>query len=132
MRLLFPLIAILVGSGGVQAADVIVVPSGQTVTLIDVITNIPGPSGLTTRFRFLAPAIARDGGKVDAETAAADMDDLCQTYALTRISNLGPQPAQIIISMADMDVPFGEDHPEATQFFNAYSIEDGKCVWDMF
>lgn len=112
--------------------DVITVPSGQKVTLLDVITNVPGPEGLTARFRFLAPDVARDGGRVDAETAAADMDDLCQNYALARIAEIGPQPAQIIISMSDMDVPFGETRPEATQLFNAYSIEDGSCVWDMF
>ena len=104
-------------------------PSGQKVTLLDVITDVAGPEGLTARFRFLAPAIA---GQVDPEMAALDMDYLCQTYALTKIANTGPQPSQIIISMSDIDVPFGEVHPEATQFFNAYSIEDGVCVWDMF
>ena len=34
--------------------------------------------------------------------------------------------------MSDMSVPFGEDHPEATQFFNSYKIEDGACQWEMF
>ncbi len=113
-------------------AEVIAVPSGQRVTLLEVITNIPGPSGLATRFRFLAPGIARDGGKVDAETAAADMDHLCQSYALAKIGEMGMQPAQIIISMSDLDVPFGEVRPDATQFFNSYSIADGTCVWDVY
>ena len=112
--------------------DVITVPSGQAVTLLDVITTVPGPDGLAARVRFLAPAIARQGGAVDAETAAGDMDFLCQSYALARIAEMGPQPAQIIISMSDMDVPFGETRPDATQFFNAYSIADGTCVWDIY
>jgi hypothetical protein len=112
--------------------EVIEVPSGQKVTLLDVITNVPGPEGMATRFRFLAPSIAREGGTVDAETAAADMDFLCQSYALGRIAELGPQPAQIIISMSDKDVPFSEARPDATQYFNSYSIEDGSCVWDVF
>ncbi len=115
-----------------MADEVITVPSGQKVTLLDVITNIPGPNGMAARFRFLAPGIARKGGKVNADTAARDMDFLCQTYALKRIANIGPQPSQIIISMSDQDVPFGESHPEATQFFNSYSLKDGTCVWDMF
>lgn len=110
----------------------ITVPSGQKVTLLDVITNVPGPEGLTARFRFLAPAIAKDGGTVDAETAAIDMDHLCQSYALPRISSLGPLPVQIILSMSDRDVPFGEARPDATQYFNAYSIADGQCIWEMF
>lgn len=113
-------------------AGAIALPSGQVVTLLDVITNVPGSDGLATRFRFLAPAVARDGGTVDADLAGADMDWLCQNFALDRLSNIGPQPEQIIISLADRDVPFGESHPEATQFFNAYSIADGVCRWDMF
>jgi Family of unknown function (DUF6497) len=112
--------------------EVIAVPSGQKVTLLDVITNVPGPDGLATRFRFLAPQIARDSGVVDAETAAADMDFLCEAFALAKIAEMGPQPAQIIISMSDMDVPFGETRPDATQFFNSYSIEDGSCVWEVY
>lgn len=60
------------------------------------------------------------------------MDWLCQNYALDHLSNLGPRPAQVIISLMDMDVPFGESHPEATQFFNAYSVAGGECQWDMF
>jgi hypothetical protein len=112
--------------------DVISVPSGQAVTLLEVIEDTAGPDGLTLRFRFLAPGVAKDGGTVDAETAGKDMDALCQDYALPRIASTGPQPAQIVISMSDRDVPFGESHPEATQLFNSYSIADGKCVWDMF
>ena len=113
-------------------AELIKVPSGQAVTLLDVIMDIAGPAGLTMRFRFLAPGIARDGGTVDTEAAAIDMDALCQDYALPRIANTGPQPAQIVISMSDIAVPFGETHPEATQLFNSYSMADGLCVWDMF
>ena len=80
--------------------------------------------------------MARAGGTVDAETAGKDMDWLCQTYALPRLAATGPKPAEIIISMADRDVPFGESDPEATQFFNAYSIDYSKdgtnCLWEPF
>ncbi len=113
-------------------SDAITVPSGQVVTLLDVILDTAGPAGLTMRFRFLAPGVAKAGGTVSAEVAGADMDALCQEYALPRVSTIGPQPAQIVISMSDMDVPFGESHPEATQLFNSYSITDGLCVWEMF
>jgi hypothetical protein len=69
---------------------------------------------------------------VDFATAATDMAYLCQTYALARLSEFGPQPAQIIISLADQALPFGEPAPEATQFFEAYRIEDGTCIWEAF
>ncbi|NBE06229.1 acetolactate synthase [Rhodobacter sp. CCP-1] len=107
------------------------VPSGQAVTLQDVIWNARGPDGATMRFRFVAPGIAPAGG-VDFETASADMQHLCDTYALPRLADQVPVPQQVIISLSDVPVPFGEAAPEATQFFESYRIEDGLCVWEMF
>ena len=110
----------------------ITTPSGQVVTFQEVIWNAPGPEGLTLRFRFLAPAIAQDGGSVDFDTASADMLWLCQTFALPRVPGSGPQPAQIVISLSDRPVPFGQADPDATQFFEAYALRDGTCVWEAF
>lgn len=126
--LLLPLAAPLAA----RAEDPIALPSGQKVTLLEVLSNIPGNDGLAVRYRFLAPEIAREGGTLDAETAGKDMDWLCTTYVLPRLSQNGPKPAEIVISMSDRDVPFGEEHPEATQFFNSYAIADGACEWEMF
>ena len=113
-------------------AGLVPVPSGQPVIFHDVITDAPGPEGLTIRFRFLAPQIARDLGAVTYDIAAADMLHLCQTYALPRVSSIGPQPSQIVISLSDMPVPFGEAVPEATQFFDAYRLEEGTCILELF
>ena len=109
-------------------------PSGQVVSLQDVVWNAPGPAGLTLRFRFVAPAIAETGAGsgVDFDTAAGDMTWLCQFYALPRLSALGPKPAQIIISLSDRPLRFGEAAPDATQFFVAYSLTDGLCTVELF
>jgi Family of unknown function (DUF6497) len=107
----------------------IAVPSGQIVTLQDVVGNVAGPAGLTTRFRFVAPGIA---GDVTLGAAQVDMEALCNDYALPRVVEFGPTPAQIVISLADIAVPFGEAAPEATQYFEAYSIQNGVCIWDVF
>jgi hypothetical protein len=108
------------------------VPSGQPVALQDVIWNIPGPDGLAVRFRFVAPQIARDNGTIPYEVAAEDIVHLCQTYALPRLTEFGPQPTQIIISMSDQPVPFGDTAPQATQFFEAFTHQDGICIWEIF
>lgn len=115
-----------------QAEEPIAVPSGQSITLQEVIWNAPGPDGLTSRFRFVAPAIAEADGTVDIDTALADMLWLCQNFALPRIAQPGPMPAQIVISLSDAPVPFGEARPEVTQLFEAYSLQDGQCVWEVF
>ena len=126
----------LVQSDGLQVIpgtdEPIAVPSGQIISLQDVIWNAPGPVGLVARFRFVAPAIARGDGAVDFATASADMLHLCQIYALPRVADLGPTPSQIIISLASAAVPFGSAAPEVTQFFEAYRVEDQICIWEQF
>lgn len=121
------------GQEGPQVVDgmaaAVQVPSGQAVTLQDVIWNVPGPDGMTTRFRFLAPAIA-DG--VDFDAAEADMIHLCEAFAVPRLTEFGPQPEQVVISLSDRAVSFGDSAPDAVQFFESYRIEDGKCLWEMF
>ncbi len=107
----------------------VAVPSGQTVTLQDVIWNVPGPDGMTTRFRFLAPEIA---GAVDFDTASADMQFLCDQFALPRLSEFGPQPEAVVISLSDRALPFGDAAPDAVQFFESYRVENGSCQWEMF
>ena len=115
----------MVDGGGVAVE----VPSGQKVTLQDVIWNVPGPDGMTTRFRFIAPEIA---GSVDFDTASFDMQFLCDSFALPRLSEFGPQPEAVVISLADRALAFGETAPEAVQFFESYRIESGACQWEMF
>jgi Family of unknown function (DUF6497) len=125
----------MVQDEGAQAAPgddtPIVVPSGQVVTLQEVVWNAPGVDGLTLRFRFVAPGIAPGGG-VDFAAASADMLALCQTYALPRMADFGPQVQQIVISLADRVVTFGATEPDATQFFEAYRVEDGTCIWEIY
>lgn len=114
--------------------SLIEVPSGQQIRLQEVVWNTPGPSGAAVRFRFVAPAIARDGGGVSFDTAADDMLHLCQTFALPHIATgAGPKaPGQIIISLADREVTFGASDPQATQYFEAYRVENGSCIWEAF
>jgi Family of unknown function (DUF6497) len=107
------------------------VPSGQVVTLQDVIWNVPGPEGLALRFRFVAPEIA-EGGRVDFDMAVNDIKALCQDYAVSRVSNFGPVPQQIIISLSEKPTPFGESAPDVKQFFEAFRIEDGTCIWELY
>ena len=107
-------------------------PSGQLVKLVETIWNTPGPQGLATRFRFLAPEINHASGSVDFQAAAEDIAWLCQNYALSRVTDAGPMPGQIIISLEDRPVPFGEADPEAVQYFEAFRVENGVCIWEVF
>ncbi len=112
------------------------VPSGQRVTFVERVA--PGrqtdPGGMTyveesVHFRFLAPAISREGGRVTSAQAAQDMLFLCQHFVLPILTRQGEFPASITISMADRPVAFGEAAPQATQFFEVFRAENGKCDW---
>ena len=117
---------------GAALAEPVAVPSGQPVEFVEVIQDTAGPAGATQRFRFLAPEISRSGDGVDFAKAAPDMEFLCTHFALPRLPADGPAPAQIIVSLSDRPVAFGEVAPGATQFFEAYRIEDGACIWEEF
>lgn len=121
----------LMAAAGAESIDApIPVPSGHTVTFLESIIGEPGPAGLTARFRFVAPQIARDLGLMTFQQAEVDMHFLCETYALPRLAYPAPQPSQVVISLSDSPVPFGEPSPDVTQFFEAYLPEGDRCIWE--
>jgi hypothetical protein len=113
-------------------ADGLAVPSGQSVSYLDTVQTAPGPEGLTIRFRFVAPGIARDGGAVTAQEAQDDMAWLCDHFAIKRLPATGPVPEQVVISLSDRPVDFGAAAPDATQYFEAFRVEGDTCHWEAF
>lgn len=69
---------------------------------------------------------------MDFEASIGDMQHLCDTYARHIMAAPLPASVQVIISFADMPVPFGETNPEVTQFFVAFSLKDGLCMLEPF
>ena len=84
------------------------------------------------RFRYIAPEIARDGGKVSFDQAEADIKHLCETSALPALVAQGRQADKIVISISDQQVEFGKPAPEITQFFEVYSTDGAACIWEGF
>ncbi|MGC8203796.1 DUF6497 family protein [Aliiroseovarius sp. PTFE2010] len=127
-------IAVLVaGRAGADLAprtvEPIILPSGHRVTFHEVISDAKG-YGLTIRFRFLAPWLAETIETTDYQEIEADMAFLCETYALPRVPDIGPQPAMIVVSLAQAKVPFGEPAPGVAQIFEAYRPDAGVCLWE--
>ncbi len=122
--------AILLALTAPAAAEQIAVPSGQRVTLIEVITDAPGSAGDTHRYRFLAPGIARANPTVTREEIFADIGHLCSAFVIPALEDSDSTPNQIIISLSDQPVDFGAANPEITQFFEAYAIQDAACIWE--
>jgi len=120
--------ALLIGAG---AAAQVAVPSGQPVDLSEVLIDVE-PGETWVRFRFVAPEIAREGGSIGFDTAAADLDQLCQDLALPYLAEYDLDAARVVISLADREVAFGDSAPEATQYFQSYRPEGDGCVWEEY
>ncbi|PJE35441.1 hypothetical protein CVM52_17140 [Pseudooceanicola lipolyticus] len=114
-----------------NAADTVAVPSGQPLDLIEVLAD-ETPGEMWARFRFLAPDVARDLGRIDVEIAHQDMEHLCHGFAMDYLARHQIDAARIVISLSDRAVPFGEPDPQATQFFEIYRPEDGHCIWEPY
>lgn len=111
------------------AAQEIVLPSGQTVSFVEVIIEEAPP---VARFRFLAPEIDPAGAGRTYEEVMADFPVLCSDYALPAVKAAALDVPEIVISLADRPVAFGVATPEATQYFEPFSIADGTCIWEQF
>ena len=110
-------------------AGAIDVPSGQPLELYEVLVDDLGAE-TWIRFRFIAPEIARETGTITYEQAEPDMAALCQTLAIPYIAEYELDGQVVVISMSDRATEFGVPDPEATQFFEAYRLQNGVCVWE--
>ena len=92
MARLVPLLALtaLAACQDEPGGEGIAVPSGRELSLIEVLTDVAGTEGAVARFRFLAPGLTQD----EAETAAVDMQALCDGFALGRVEGMVPAPQQ--------------------------------------
>lgn len=107
------------------------VPSGQPVTFHEVIWEAEGDLNIY-RFRYIAPEISRDGGRISFAQAEIDIKHLCESSALPALMAQKRPVDKIIISLSDQEVEFGKPAPEATQFFEVYSPDGAACIWEGF
>ena len=113
----------------VRADALLPVPSGQPVHLSDVLLD-NNPGELWVRFRFIAPRIGATVGRIGYDVASKDMEHLCQTLAVAYVAQHQLSPALVVISLSDRPIEFGDAAPDATQFFEAYRLDQSRCIWE--
>ncbi|PYE85476.1 DUF6497 family protein [Pseudoroseicyclus aestuarii] len=109
------------------AQTVIDTPSGASAQLLGVVLE---EDLHVARFRFLVEALGSDG--LTFEAVDADFAWLCAQLALPALRQNGWEAGQVILSYSDRDLPFGTLDAEATQYFEAFRVEDGACILDPF
>ncbi|WP_150103465.1 DUF6497 family protein [Thalassobium sp. R2A62] len=122
------IVALVLSSASAVTADV-TVPSGQELALYDVVLEADTS---TARFRFLAPQIAQDAEALTYADVEADFSHLCTVYALPALLENEWDARSVVITLSDREVEFGVITPEATQIFEAFSVENGLCIWEQF
>lgn len=121
-------LAFLLMVGVAEAAEV---PSGQPIELHEVL--IDAQDEMTwLRFRFIAPRIARGDSQITYADAEPDIVHLCNAVAVPYMNEFTLEGEVIVISLADRATEFGQPDPEATQFFEAFRVENGACIWADF
>jgi len=128
--MVWSVIFVLLSAGTVQAGQ-LVVPSGRTVALQEVIFDTRADQNIY-RFRFVTPDLARDDLADDMAEIETDMAQLCDQFALPFINNNGDVVERVVISFADRETEFGVATPKATQVYEIYSVTDKTCVWEPF
>lgn len=106
------------------------VPSGQALYLQESLYETRADDSRVLRLRYVMPAIAQ--APLAYGDLEADFPYLCEKMALATLAETDQEVTQVIISLADRETPFGEPAPEATQFFEAFRVEDGACIWEGF
>lgn len=107
------------------------VPSGQPLELQEVLVDRQDTQ-TWLRFRFVAPQIARDTGALDYADTVPDFLHLCDALAVPYMADYQLTGDMIVISLADRATEFGAPDPDVTQFFEAFRIRDGACIWEEF
>ena len=99
------------------------------MTLFDVILE---DAPATARFRFLTPSIGGADGAASFSDVAGDMQYLCDRIAIPALSRNGWTSGDIVISFSAQAIEFGAFAPEVRQYFQPFSIQDAKCLWEEF
>nr|WP_244995944.1 DUF6497 family protein [Pseudooceanicola nitratireducens] len=104
------------------------VPSGRALSLQEVREETQPDGTLWLRLRYVAPGMTR----ADRAAVADDFQALCQTDALRYQPQAPVTAAQAVISIAAAPMEFGVSNPEIPQFFEAFRLENGTCIWEAF
>jgi hypothetical protein len=103
------------------------VPSGQGIELFEVLIDEVGAE-VWLRFRFVAPAIGKDGAGLAYEDVLDDFEHLCARVALPYMDDYALQADVVVIAMLNRKVDFGVADPDVTQFVEAFRIEGALCA----
>ncbi|MWD27019.1 hypothetical protein E0K89_005965 [Aquicoccus sp. SCR17] len=79
------------------------------------------------RYRYVMPGL----DKLDTQQALDEIARIC-TEDVAPFLKGADREAQIVISLSEAQTPFGEHAPAIRQHFDAFRLENDRCIWEMF
>ena len=104
-------------------------PSGLEAGLMEGFVEVQPDGERWARFRYVMPALA---ATADFDLVQQDFIVLCESQALPMMSDAGNQVSQVIVSLRDKPLEFGQSDPGTVQYFETFAIRDGRCIWEEF
>lgn len=119
----FLALALLAATGAV-AQTALTLPSGGVATPFDLIEE-----ERVVRLRYIGAGLAQDVNAYQTQPLRLfqDMKFLCDSHHANRGLDDG---TDVIVTMMDQPVAFGVVDPSVTQYFEAFTIRAGECVFD--
>lgn len=122
MTALMPLDALADGA-------LVTVPSGQPVYLLEYVDETATEDAIF-RARYVAPQLAEMAESLEA--VLTDMEHLCNRQAIPNVIAAGLSPARIVVSLSAEPLDLGVIAPEVAQVFEAFSLHDNTCIWELY
>lgn len=116
-------------AAGPATATVFETPAGQALTLYDVVVREEAD---TAWLLFRSPHIGPAGEGLAFVDVEPDFAWLCETVGLPRLEAGMWAVTRVVVALSDREVELGVMAPEATQFFESFTVDSGRCAWEPF
>lgn len=121
----------LVALAPISALGEVVAPSGQIVTLQEVLTEQNPWSGETQIVvRLLAPMIADDS--LSDDLIRSDMEWACGVWGQSAASQPDRKVEWVVIEMMAATASRGTATPDIRRFYETYRLDGDLCIWELF
>jgi hypothetical protein len=107
----------------------VAVPSGQAIEFFE--QRVDDATG-AVRLRFLAPDLDDPLKRPSFEDITLDLEMLCREFGVKTTLEDGLENTQIVISLSSEKVEYGVINSEVEQVFEAFSVQNGTCMLEMF
>jgi hypothetical protein len=107
----------------------VAVPSGQAIEFFE--QRVDDATG-AVRLRFLAPDLDDPLKRPSFEDITLDLEMLCREFGVKTTLEDGLENTQIVISLSSEKVEYGVINSEVEQVFEAFSVQNGTCMLEIF